>query len=596
MSFYKLLLLVIIWCFLSFSAFGGSNPTPQKENLQIAYTVAVTNPETKMFHVVTIIKNIRQPNLDLSLPVWSPGWYSIENYGKNLLRFKITDSRGNVLPHTMPRRQTWRVSTGGIDEIKVEYDYHADILALNQAKITKEFAFFTGTELFLQPEGYRQTPSTVHFVIPQNWKLISALKETSDPMTYAADNYDVLVDAPTEMGNFDVLKFEVENKPHYLVTTPAGAFSAERSKQFSDMLTKVASAESKIFGGLPYEKYVYFYFFDPPESNASGALEHLNSFAAFVPDVNAAEPENLIITAAHEIFHLWNVKRIRPAEMFPYDYSRENETSLLWVSEGFTDYYADLAVYRAGLMTEKDLLELNRRIIRRIENNEARQYISPAESSVSTWAGYDTPVAFGISYYMQGQNLGALLDLSIRNDTGGRASLDDVMRILFKDYYKRGRGFTTEDMISVINSLTKKDYHEFYRRYVFGVEVPDYKTIYGYAGYKVETKHRQTPELGFGRRDRDGGLYIFSIEPNSPGAKAGLQVGDVITKINGEDYFRAAFDPFVNKAMPLTIRRNGLEREIIVNVGALEETDYIISDLPQPTEKQLEVRRGWLNR
>src|SRR6476619_4717917 len=162
------------------------------------------------------------------------------------------------------------------------------------------------------------------------------------------------------------------------------------------MLAKVAVVDSGIFGELPYEKYIHFYFFAPAESNASGALEHLNSFVAFAPRGAAATPERLIGTAAHEFFHLWNVKRIRPAEMWPYDYSRENETPLLWVSEGFTNYYGNVSRYRAGLSTPEQLIASAAGAATGVETNEARKYISPAEASVSTWVGYDTPVAFGI--------------------------------------------------------------------------------------------------------------------------------------------------------------------------------------------------------
>src|SRR5262245_63353687 len=156
------------------------------------------------------------------------------------------------------------------------------------------------------------------------------------------------------------------------------------------MLAKVAVAQSSIFRGLPYEKYVYFYFFSRPESNAGGALEHLNSHVAFA---FSPVPEFMVGTASHEFFHLWNVKRIRPAEMWPYDYSREDESPLLWVSEGFTNYYGSLALYRAGLRTRKQFLDSVEGAINGVESNEARSYISPANSSVSTWAGYDTPVA-----------------------------------------------------------------------------------------------------------------------------------------------------------------------------------------------------------
>ena len=575
---------------------GGQGVLAQKNALQIDYTVSLSDPAAQQFHVTTDIKNINQPKLDLSLPTWTPGWYTVENYYKNVLRFRITDASGKILPHTMSKKQTWNVDTKGIREIKVDYDYRATVLALNQAKITDDFAFFTGIELFLQAEGHRDEPSTVHFSIPAGWNIITALKDTNDPKTFTAANYDVLVDAPVEMGKFDVTKFEVEGKPHYFVANPAGTFNAEKSQKFTEMLAKVAQADSAMFGGLPYEKYVYFYFFAPPESNASGALEHLNSFVSFAPSGDVATPEMIIGTAAHEFFHLWNVKRIRPAEMWPYDYSRENETPLLWVSEGFTNYYGLRATYRAGITSEKDFLARTAGAVSGVENTEARNYISPAESSVSTWVGYDSPTAFSISYYTQGQNLGALLDLSIRNDTDGRSSLDDVMRSLFNDFYKRGRGFTTEDMISIINRLTKKDYHDFYRRYVFGTEVPDYGKIFGYAGYQLDKKTQQAPVFGFGARNRNGGLTILSIEPGSPAAAAGLKIGDVITKINGQDARSTPFDQLAGKTVKLSVRRGAREEDLTMNVGSRDFFNYTLSSLPSPDSKQLRIRESWLKR
>jgi predicted metalloprotease with PDZ domain len=351
-----------------------------------------------------------------------------------------------------------------------------------------------------------------------------------------------------------------------------------------------------MFGGLPYEKYVYFYFFSPPESNASGALEHLNSHVAFAPPGRFADPENLIGTAAHEYFHTWNVKRIRPAEMWPYDYSRENETPLLWVSEGFTNYYGAMATYRAGVIDQKAFLSRVAGAVQGVEDNEVRKYISPANSSVSTWTGYDTPVAFGISYYTQGQNLGALLDLSIRHDTDGRSGLDDVMRALFNNFYKKNKGFTTEDMIAVINDLTKKDYRDFYRRYVFGTEVPDYNEIFGYAGYKLEQGVSKDPFFGFNGRFRSGGFAINSIEPDSPAAAAGLKQNDVIVKINGEDPRGVLFGDVAGKTLKLTVDRGGSEMELSLAVGIKENASYSLAEIEKPSAAQMKVREGWLKR
>jgi len=570
----------------------------QKNQFRIDYTIAIANQEQQLFHVTADVQNIHEDQLQLQLPTWAPGWYTIENYAKNMLRFSVTDAKGARLQPLMTRKQTWRIDTRGVDRIKVEFDYRADILALNQAKIAKDYAFFTGIELFLMAEGHRESPSTVRFELPAGWKIISALKETNDPNTFSAADYDALVDAPTEMGQFDLLKFEVAGKPHYLVATPAGALAKDKAERFSDMLRKVAIAEGAIFGEIPYEKYVHFYFFARPESNAGGALEHLNAFVAFAP---AGEPDYLIGTAAHEFFHLWNVKRLRPAEMWPYDYSRENETPLLWVSEGFTNYYGNLALLRAGLHNREQFLQAAAQAITGVESNPARHYISPANSSTSTWLGYDTPVAFGISYYTQGQNLGALLDLSIIQDTAGAAGLDEVMRALYNERYKRGKGFTTEEMIAVINRLTKRDYHDFYKRYVWGVDVPPYDEIFGYAGYKSEKTSQSSPRLDFEVTvDADGDVQLTRVRPGSTAAAAGLQAGDVLLSFDGVEVRRgfgaayAVLTQKISKPVKVAFKRDGIDKTVEMLVAGDEQSAYRLVEAKNPSPQQMKVRDRWL--
>jgi predicted metalloprotease with PDZ domain len=574
-----------------------SSHAQKRDAFKIDYTVSISSLEEHLFHVKTNIRNINEPTLELSLPTWTPGWYTVEDYFKNVLRFKVTDSKGNRLQPQMIRKQTWRIDTRGLDSIQVDFDYRATVLALNQAKIAPSFAFFTGTELFLEAVRHRAGPINVHFELPSGWKIVTALKETSDPMTFTASDYDALVDAPTEMGTFDLTTFQVQGKPHYLVTTPAGKLDKDKANQFAEMLTKVATTQGAIFGGLPYEKYVYFYFFDRPESNAGGALEHLNAHVAFAFN---PLPDFMIGTASHEYFHLWNVKRIRPAEMWPYDYSREDETPLLWVSEGFTNYYGSIALYRAGLRTRQQFLQSVEGAINGVEGNEARQYISPANSSVSTWAGYDTPVAFGISYYTQGQNLGALLDLSILHDTGGAAGLDDVMRTLYRDFYQKGKGFTTEDMIGIVNRITKHDYHDFYKKYVWGVEVPAYKTILGYAGYDAELATRTRPTMGVLLDRADTGVRITGVAEGSEAAKAGLKMGDIVFSVDDADLHRdpraliSRIGDRVGKSVKLAIKRGETDSIVNLQVGSRTNTSYKISELSNPTPEQLKIREAWL--
>jgi predicted metalloprotease with PDZ domain len=571
----------------------------QTDQFRIDYIVEVTSVEDQLFHVTADVKNIRQPAIDLSLPTWTPGWYTVENYAKNILRFRITDANGKTLPHSMTRKQTWRIDSKGVDRIKVEFDYRADILALNQAKITKDLAFFTGIQLFLMAEGHRLSPSTVKLIVPSGWAINSALKSESEPNIFSAPDYDTLVDAPTIAGSFDQARFEVEGKPHYFIGYPAGAFSKEKTGLFTDMLAKIAKAESAIFGGLPYDKYVYFYFFARPESNAGGALEHLNSHVLFGAPGQFATPRMMAGTAAHEFFHLWNVKRIRPVEMWPYDYSRENESPLLWVSEGFTNYYDNLALLRSGLQTREQFLESVVSAITGVESNEARTYISPADASTSTWLGYDTPVAFGISYYTQGQNLGALLDLSILHDTAGVARLDDVMRALFREFYQKGKGFSTEDLISVINRITKRDYHDFFRRYIRGVEVPNYSMILGYAGYQAEKTVQRVPVVGLDVGvTSNGDIQVTRVKPGSPAAAAGLERGDLLKTIDGVEVRRGlrgvSLEEKIGQPLKLVINRANHDKQVDLKVDGREAVSYRIVERGLVTPDQLRIREAWL--
>jgi predicted metalloprotease with PDZ domain len=592
---FQLSRIFILLFLFSFFLFFESNAIAQT-GLRASYKVEIKDKEKQLFHITTEIENIRTPQLQLSLPTWTPGWYVIENYGKNLLRFTVTDGSGKRLQPRMSKKQTWVINTAGINKITVEYDYAATVLGLNQARIGEDFAFFTGTELFLEPIGFRNRPGTLKIIAPEGWRVITPLADGREKNTFTAANYDVLVDAPVLLGNFDLTEFNVGGKPHYLAAYPPNVFSKEKTDRFVKMMSAAFLAERDIFGEFPFDKYVVIYFFRPAESNASGALEHLNSFVAFAPAGANSTPEGLIGTAAHEYFHLWNVKRIRPAEMWPYDYSRENETPSLWVSEGFTNYYSALANYRAGNSTREQFLNTVARVASAIEQEEARSYISPANSSVSTWLGYDTPQAFSISYYAQGQNLGALLDLSIRNDTAGRRGLDDVMRALYLQHFKRNRGFTIPQMISIINRLTGRDYNDFFNKYIWGVEVPDYKTIFGYAGLNLEQKSETIPVFGFFGRFRNDGLTITGIQQGSLASEAGLIAGDVITKIDGQPAISANFGNMAGKKITLSIKRDGKDIEKEFQVGQRTVQNFILTENPSATEGQIKVREAWLRR
>ncbi|HYD54288.1 MAG TPA: hypothetical protein VEA99_16755, partial [Gemmatimonadaceae bacterium] len=327
---------------------AAQSPAPR-----VLHTVEVRDPATRAFHVTSRflrVDQLPQRWIDLALPTWTPGWYVIEDYAKHVRRLEFTDGRGKRLPWYMTDRSTWRVDTRGASEVQARFEYEAVALGLNQARITDDWAFFTGTQLFLEPVGYTQWASSVRFARPDGWRLLTSLRDTDDSLTFTAANYHELVDATTQMGRFDAKRFEVDGKPHWFIAAPAGALSGAQLDTMADHAARIARVQARVFAGtLPYPKYLYHYFFLPAETNAGGGLEHANSHVSIVGPLGDASPTAFSGLLAHEFFHLWNVKRLRPAEMWPYDYSDENVTPNLWVSEGFTNYYASMTLLRAGL-------------------------------------------------------------------------------------------------------------------------------------------------------------------------------------------------------------------------------------------------------
>jgi predicted metalloprotease with PDZ domain len=451
----------------------------------------------------------------------------------------------------------------------------------------------------LMPEGHRSRPSVVRFDVPSGWKIASGLDETANPMVFTAPDYDTLVDQPALMGQFDVTRFTVDGKPHEVVANPPGVFSAEKMRTLAGHLLKLAETQGRIFGGLPYRKFVYFYLFRPAEASAT-VLEHQNSFVAIWNPDALPLPDDMVGQASHEFFHVWNVKRIRPVEMWPYDYAKENETPLLWVSEGFTSYYAGLALYRAGLRDARSFVGDAARAIGDVEGNEARRYMSASDSSTSTWIDYASPLASRISYYSQGRNIAGLLDLSIRHDTNGAFGLDEVMRALFTDFYQRGRGFSTGDLIRVVNRIARRSYDSFFSRYVSGTDVPPYETILGYAGYQLERATRKVPFLGV---NLDTLGRVTGFPPGFDAATSPLQPGDFIVSVAGETLegqgagavFRL-LNERLGQNIRLRIRRGGEDRNLDMTVKFVEFANYRIVESQSPTPEQLKVRESWLKR
>ena len=566
---------------------------------QAEYTVAIKDTAAHLFHVTASFSNLRQPRLDVSLPIWTPGWYTLEYYAKNMSRFAVTDGAGTRLPAPLSRAQTWSIDTRGRTRIVVEFDYLANVLALNQAKVTSTFAFFTGTQLFLEPIGHRDVPSIVRFVVPPGWRIVSALPETSDSAVFTAPDYDTLVDAPTWLGAFQLHRFSVDGTPHSLVLGTHAVFPADSIRRYTERFASMVRAASAIFGGLPYEKYLVFWLPGTPESPADGALEHGNSYVAC-----CGGPTGLSVNryTAHEFFHLWNVKRIRPAALWPYDYSRPVETPSLWVSEGVSDYYGLLITYRAGLLEEQDFLSRVASTMAANERNEERRYMSLSDASMATWRWY---LHEPVSYYSTGFVLGALLDLSILRDTRGARGLDAVMRQLHDQFYRRNKGFTPEDLVRTVSAVAGRDYGDFFRRYVTGLEVPPYDSILGYAGIRTRESSQMTGLLNALATVVPQGRRVDTVLAGGTAATAGIRKGDILISVDGTPIQQVAFafpngcclvKPLGDERVVIGLLRDSSRMEVTVTLRPYRNTTRITEYIPDASPEQHAVRRAWLAR
>lgn len=575
---------------------------PRGGKLKIDYTVKVVGGEEQRFHVTTDISNLSQPSLDLSLPTWIPGLYSEQDYAKNIRRLRFTDKNGKPVTRRMIARQTWRVDTSGLSHLRVEFDYRADTLAVNQAKVAADYAFFTGVQLFLLPEGHKQAGGRVRFEVPNGWSVASALRATKDPLIFYAANYDELADAPSQLGRFDVTRFEAGGKQHTLVTTPAGMYSAEDLKEMSGLLKRVAETQGRMFGGLPYENYTYFYFFFDPDWKGERSLGASNSQVAFFPSKQSPTSGFINYIASHEFYHLWNAKRIRPSEHWKINYSEVTVTPLTWMTEGFTNYFARMTRYRIGTENWHRMLNGLTEVLLGTLPNDTRDFMSPAESSMLTWTDYKTLQPFKISAYAQGEAIAMMLDLSLLRDTKGAAGLEEVMRRLYRDFYGRGRGFTTEDLIRVVSAVGGRDYKPFFDTYVHGVTVLPHNQTLNLAGYQFEKLVIKLPTLNLRFEPSTDGLKVMPGGAVTTGDDEGVRAGDLLLSIDGIQArpdlagIRERLAAKIGQDVPVKVRRGTEEMTIKVKVSSRDESRYAITELPELNDEQKALRDAWMKK
>jgi predicted metalloprotease with PDZ domain len=591
--------------------FVSTSPAQAPNSSDISFTVSMPKPWTHLLEVemrVRVPANLNVPNeTDLIMPVWTPGSYLVREFERNVQDF-AADADGRALDWTKVNKDTWRIKTGGARQWRVFYRVYANELTVRTNELNSDHAFWNNAALLMYPDGKLNAPSTLRVVAPAPWKVATGLPAVEGQRnTFRAQNFDTLYDSPFEVSNFKEINFEVRGVPHRIVIDGEGNYDPLRMR--TDV-QKIVEAETAMFGVIPYHDYTFILHL---RSNTGGGLEHLNSTALGFRRFgfsNAEGYRRFAALVAHEFFHLWNVKRIRPDALGPFDYTKENYTRSLWVAEGITDYYGNLMVRRAGLIPEKDYLEQLAGRIQDFQNTPGRLEMSAEEASFNSWIKEYRPdensVNSQISYYDKGELLGLLLDLEIRRRTNNVKSLDDVMRFLYHEFYEQNRNYTPADFQKACEQIAGAGLEDFFAKYVRGRNELDYDAAFSAAGLRLNTTGSTemsiVPErafLGADIEDSGGFVSLKSVRAGSPAYEQGLNAKDQIIALDGARVNRELFEALIRAKLPgdlvhLTVFRNDDLRTFDINLGGRVEAPYRIVPLPSVSEPQKRIYESWL--
>ena len=574
----------------------------------IHYQVAMPQPQTHLFEVTLHLADYSLPILDLKLPVWTPGSYLVREYAKQLQDFTAF-SDAESLPWRKISKNHWQVETKGVSKLTVSYRIFANELSVRTNHLDATHGYFNGAALFFRIPGWEKQPIRVSIVPPRpEWQITTALTPDEQTNTFLAADFDTLVDNPFEIGCHQLYHFEVLGKPHELAIWGQGNLQAQQ--MISD-ITKIIQVEAQMFGGLPYERYVFLLHLF---SQAYGGLEHKNCCSLIYQRFGFRAQDKydrFMQLVAHEFFHLWNVKRIRPKALEVFDYDQENYTPSLWFSEGTTSYYDLLIPLRAGIYDAKTFLSNLGKEITRYENTPGRKVQPLSESSFDAWIKlYRQDANSGnsqISYYLKGEMVSLLLDLLIRSKHGNKRSFDDVMLKMWQQFGKDEIGFTPEQLQEVIESVAEMNLTDFFNRYIDNTEDLPLNEYLQPFGLELIAENEEEPYLGVKVSAENGKEIIKFVEANSPAQLAGIDPGDELLAIDKIKVTATGLsdspsgtlrerlkDYQPNDTIKVTVFHQDELRTYSVTLASPRPTRYQVKPVANPSQIQEENLTGWL--
>ncbi|MDX2181247.1 MAG: PDZ domain-containing protein [Bryobacteraceae bacterium] len=580
----------------------------------IRYTVSFPDRATHYVNVLAEVPTEKRPNVELMMAVWTPGSYLVREYARHVEGFAVRASNGRALQWEKSTKNRWKVTTDGESRLFVQYRVYSREMSVRTNWVERDFALLNGAPTFITlADEKSKRPHEVKLLLPNDWKGSHTGLSAKAPNEYIAPDYDTLVDSPILAGSPVVHEFEVGGKKHYLVNQGEGqVWDGPASAQAAQ---KIVGEYFSMMGPLPYDKYVFLNLL----VEAGGGLEHANSTTLMGSRWawrNAAEPPEPGSTAprrasriswldlvSHEYFHLWNVKRMRPAELGPFDYETENYTRGLWVAEGFTTYYGPLTVKRAGLMNQSSFLRLLSADIYSLQRTPGRLAQPLEQSSLDAWIKHYRPdensANTSISYYTKGAVVAWLLDAKIRKGTNGEKSLDDLMRVAYAKFAGE-RGFTGPEFRALASEVARQDLSNWFRQVLETTEELDYREALDWFGLRFKLTSDSTKAyLGVTTKVDNGRLVIATVPRDTPAHAAGLNVDDEIIAIDGirvrSDGLPARLEAYKPAdTVQFSIARRDQLTTLPVTLTSEPSRNWTLEPLPGATPDQRSRLAAWL--
>ena len=617
----RLLIAAVLLSTVGVSALpAGADSPAASAAAPIAYELKFEPPNTHLLDVTMRADSLSGPSVDFAIPDWAPGSYYIENYAANVQRFRVHSSEGRELSWRKTDSQTWRIELAGAKAVTVEYQVFANTLQNNVAQYNEHHAFIGGPSLWMYVVGGKERPATLSIAVPEGWRVATGMSHTS-ASTFQAANYDTFADCPLEISDFAEKDFEVlGTKYHVIVDDVIGhkdftKFMDDLQKAVATIVPMFQPVAGNSTQAAPFADY-YFIFHVWPKTG--GGLEHLNSTQIdFSTDWDSMEPVpgvgtqyNLkLFVAAHEFFHAWNVKRLRPLPLGPFDYTQMVHTPSLWISEGLTSYYGELALERAGLITPQQYLDSIGVLITKFEQKPGRSERSIEDTSWDTWFPRNGVIQQAnnllntwYSYYDGGQIMGHILDFAIRENTQDQKSLDDWMRLLYSRYALPKPGFEPGDPIKAASEVAGADESDLFTHYISGKDPIPYARYFAYAGIAVEKKSDPSKPwdgMETAKNDSDDRAKIRNIIPGSAAETAGFDQDDIIYALDSRAVDSDAFTKGIAAHKPgdtvkITVLRVGEFKEFPLKLAANPYPTYTLKPMEHPTDQQKAIYNSWL--